>query len=189
METKGQMRARMKQKRDALNQSEVRQLSDRLCAIVKEQSWFTEAETVYFYYPLGKEADILPLAEAALNMGKQVAFPKVNGIAMEFYQIHALSEFSEGTFHVMEPMGQERICRQDALVLVPGLAFDGNGNRMGYGKGYYDRYFARYSMCRKIGISYEQQIISQVICDRYDIPMDALVTEQGVIITKGIREK
>ena len=67
-------------------------------------------------------------------------------------------------------------------VLVPGLAFDAQGRRMGYGKGYYDKYFARYSECIKVGICYAVQIIDEVPTSQYDITMDAVATEQGIYL-------
>ena len=82
----------------------------------------------------------------------------------------------------MEPIGQRKICKNDPLVLVPGLAFDAQGRRMGYGKGYYDKYFARYSECIKVGICYAVQIIDEVPTSQYDITMDAVATEQGIYL-------
>lgn len=177
-EDKRQLRTAAKQKRDALSPEKAAGWSGEICNILQAQTFFREAETVFFYYPLGNEVNLLSLAQTALDLGKQTAFPRVNGSDMEFYRVTDLDAFVEGTFHVMEPSGGEVICGKDALVLIPGLAFDASGNRMGYGKGYYDRYFARYPGCQKIGVCYEMQIVAEVPCGLYDIPMDAVVTEK-----------
>ena len=185
MASKQQLRVVLKRRRELLSPKETQQLSAKICENLQNQPSFLQADTVYFYYPLNTEANLLLLAEKALSMGKQIAFPRVNGTKMDFYQVNSLTEFTEGTFHVMEPTGQQKICQKDPLVLVPGLAFDLQGRRMGYGKGYYDKYFARYPDCMKIGICYAMQIIDEVPTSQYDIPMDAVATEQGWRDTHG----
>ena len=113
---------------------EVSQWSDKICRILEEQPCFMEPENICFYYPLGNEVNLLPLAERALQSGKRVSFPRVSGDDMEFYQVSDLQEFAEGAFYVMEPISRD-VMGGDALVFVPGLLFDGRGGRMGYGKG------------------------------------------------------
>lgn len=178
-EEKRKIRSEARQNRDLLSQAQIRLWSDMICENLQKQPFFKAAETIYFYYPLGSEVNLLPLAQRAMDLGKQAAFPRVNGSEMAFYQVSSLEEFAEGAFHVMEPVGDDVMDRTAALVFVPGLIFDSQGNRMGYGKGYYDRYFARYPDCRKVGICYGMQRISRVPCGEFDIPMDMVVTECG----------
>lgn len=180
MQEKNQIRFSFRQKRAALTELEVSLWSEKICEVLQRQPCFQEAEKIYFYYPLGNEANLLPLAAVALAQGKQTAFPRVDGDDMEFYQVHGLSEFALGAFGVMEPVGGEKISAEHGLVFVPGLVFDRVGGRMGYGKGYYDRYFARYPECFKLGICYQMQLIPQVPCDRHDVIMDGVVTEQRI---------
>lgn len=180
-DNKQKIRLDAKDKRDALSETQAAQWSAEICMILEGQPFFKDARTVYFYYPLGNEVNLLPLAQKALDMGKQAAFPRVAGSSMEFYQVASLKDFAEGAFHLMEPIGCDKMHAADALVFVPGLAFDAHGSRMGYGKGYYDRYFARYPGCRKIGICYNMQLALYVPCGAYDIPMEAVVTERGAI--------
>lgn len=179
-EYKRNLRTDMRQKRDSLSQAEIAQWSGQICKILQEQEFFRDAEQICFYYPLGNEANLLPLAGRALELGKQAAFPRVHGNDMAFYRVSSLKEFSEGAFHVMEPPGSEKMRVENALVFVPGLSFDSRGGRMGYGKGYYDRYFGGHSGCLKIGVCYEMQLIREVPCERHDIFMDAVVTERGI---------
>lgn len=180
-EHKRNLRADMKRKRDGISQEVRKRWSDEICRNLQEQPAFRKAETVCFYYPLGSEANLLPVAQTALDLGKQAVFPRVEGNEMEFYRVLSLEGFTEGAFHVMEPGGSEVVREPEMLVFVPGLAFDERGNRMGYGKGYYDRYLARTSGCQKIGVCYKMQIVPQAPCEEYDIRMDAVVTEQGII--------
>ncbi|MEY8390778.1 5-formyltetrahydrofolate cyclo-ligase [Lachnospiraceae bacterium 45-W7] len=178
MEDKNHIRFSFGKKRAALSESEVSLWSEKICEILQRQPCFQKAEKICFYYPLGNEVNLLPLAAAALAQGKQTAFPRVDGDHMDFYQVNSLTEFVPGTFGVMEPVGREKISAEQGLVFVPGLVFDGAGGRMGYGKGYYDRYFARCPECCKLGVCYEMQLIPQVPCDRNDVLMDGVVTEQ-----------
>lgn len=180
VQTKKQIRLSLKQKRSVLSDLEVRSLSETICDVLQKHLCFQNADKICLYYPLGKEVNLLPLASAALALRKQTAFPRVNDSELEFYQVQTLSEFVQGTFGVMEPVSSEKISAEHGLVLVPGLAFDTEGGRMGYGKGYYDRYFARYPECCKIGICYEMQLISKVPCDQHDVRMDGVATEQGL---------
>ena len=178
-DTKRKIRSEARQNRDSLTQSQIHRWSEEICEILQAQPFFQAAETVYFYYPLGSEANLLPLAQQALDLGKRTAFPRVDGNEMAFYQVSSLQAFAEGAFHVMEPVGDSMMDSAAALVFVPGLVFDSQGNRMGYGKGYYDRYFARYPGCRKVVVCYGMQKIPQVPCGKFDIPMDMVVTECG----------
>lgn len=188
-ESKRQLRTAAKQKRDALSQKEITRWSGEICRILEKQTFFKESGIICFYYPLGSEVDLLPLAQKAVDLGKQAAFPRVKGSEMKFYRVSDLEGFAEGAFHVMEPVGGEAIDSEEALVLVPGLIFDEYGNRMGYGKGYYDRYFAKYPGCRKIGVCYRMQVVTNIPCGEYDIPMEAVVTEYGILKPPGGSDK
>lgn len=179
---KRKIRSEARQNRDSLSQTQIRLWSEIICENLQAQPFFRVAEAVYFYYPLGSEVNLLPLAQITLDLGKQAAFPRVDGNDMAFYQVSGLEEFAEGAFHVMEPVGNDVMDRAAALVFVPGLVFDRQGNRMGYGKGYYDRYFARYPGCRKVGVCYGMQMSAQAPCGEFDIPMDMVFTECGAQI-------
>ena len=185
MERKQQIRAELKEKRDALPSEQrveySRQIYENLKAFVKIE----KPKVIYFYYPLGSEVNLLPLAEEFLTgtfmaERRTIAFPRTCGDMMEFYPVTSLSDFVEGRFHIMEPMGEVPLRETEPFVLVPGLGFDKKGNRMGYGKGFYDRYFARFPSCRKIGAAFETQLMEKIPSQSHDIVMDFVVTEKGV---------
>ena len=115
---KQQFRAVRKAARARLSQNQVQKASLEIAAKVQVCSWFRQAEWVYFYYPLGKEVNLLPLAQQALERGMQIAFPRVEGNEMGFYQVSSLADFREGFFHVMEPTGKHAIQEKSPLVLV-----------------------------------------------------------------------
>lgn len=182
METKQKIRALLKQRRESLSEEQALGLSRKTCEKIAAHPWFLAAEKVYFYHPLGKEVNLLPLAEQALTLGKKTAFPRTAGKSMEFYQVFSLADFKEGSFHVMEPEGNTLMTEEMPLVLVPGLGFDLQGGRLGYGGGYYDRYFSRYPRCRRLGTAYSIQIVEHLVREPHDIPMDGIATEQGIYL-------
>ena len=163
--------------RDLLPENEVCKRSKAIVESIVSSRLFLEAGTVFFYYPLRQEVDLLAAAARALEMGKLVGFPRTEGQEIRFYKVQSLEAFSEGRFHVMEPVGAQLIEEESPLILVPGVAFDEEKNRMGYGKGYYDRYLARAPQAVKVGVAYEMQIAPKICSKGYDIPMDYIVTE------------
>lgn len=183
---KKQARKELLERREAIPKEQAQLASAEICKKIEAHPWFAQAEAVYFYYPLGREVSLLPLAERALTLGMQVAFPRVRGEGMDFYEVTSLKGFCEGAFHVMEPAGGRRMQMEAPLVLVPGVGFDLQGTRMGYGKGYYDRYFARYPKCRKIGAAYEAQLAERLPRDAFDVPMDGIVTERNRLFFTSI---
>ena len=178
MQKKQQIRAVLKEKRDHLSQEQIITYSERICEKILNYILAKNPEMVFFYYPLGKEVNLLPLADKLLTSGKKIAFPRTSGEDMDFYQSTSLSDFQKGAFGIMEPIGETMLEEPEAMILVPGLGFDKKGNRIGYGKGFYDRYFTRFPDTQKLGIAYEVQILEELPADEYDIPMDRIVTER-----------
>lgn len=135
---------------------------------------------IYGYYPHGKEVSLIGLYHWILEQKIPLAFPRVSGMDMEFYQVRSMEEFSEGSFHIMEPEQNCPLAVWDtSICLVPGSVFDKQGNRYGYGKGYYDRYFDGHQQLCRIGVAYEQQIEDRILTEPTDIKMDAVVTEDA----------
>lgn len=182
---KKMIRTRKKAARDGLSAGERERHSHVICEALWQLPLIREAQAVYCYAPLGSEVDIWELAERLWAAGKQVAFPRVLGndpAEMEFYEVRSKSELAEGAFHVLEPAddGRPPVDRKGAVVLVPGVAFDTSGARCGYGKGYYDRYFAAHPELVRIGVSFACQLSEELsdCCTEKDIRLDYVQTEQ-----------
>ncbi len=178
-----------KRTRDAMSESLVQELSLKISSNVLEWEPYRQAETIFFYYPLGKEVSLLYVMQDALRHGKRIAFPKTTGDAMDFYEITDLDLLKEGSFHVMEPesRGKKAVSCNPDLCFVPGIAFDHAGGRFGYGRGYYDRYFAdplRQAATTRIGCAYECQISENLPVSDWDVRMDYLLTEKGIVKRK-----
>lgn len=190
------VRERHKALRSAMTAEEVRAKSGTICKRLLASDWYGECTTIYGYYPLGKEVDPLAFLAQALRDGKTVALPVTGERAMqkcfnsedaeqdsrmEFCRITSLSQVAEGSFHVMEP---EEMCpliqAEDAVAIVPGVAFDRTGNRYGYGRGYYDRYFARFPGVRRMALAYENQMEEQLVTLTTDVRMERIYTEGGI---------
>lgn len=185
METKQQIRARFRKMRDDMPKYAADELSRRICGHILGWNRYQSAERILFYYPLGNEVSLLGVMQDALAAGRRVAFPKVLGESMEFYEISDLKQLQEGSFHVMEPFvqdGAQPVRWADGLCFVPGTAFDKSGGRLGYGKGYYDRYFADKSGIVLAGCAYECQITAHLPTETWDLKMDLLVSENGWIL-------
>lgn len=163
-----------------MSPEEVNRLSGQICRNLLESSLFSEAQYIYAYYPLGNEADICPVLDEAWKSGKRVAFPKVFGETMRFFEVKSFDHLSPGTFGVMEPEEGCPVDWENPLVFTPGVAFDRNGNRMGYGKGYYDRYFGSRPGAVMLGVAYELQVTEKIPVGVYDRVLDGVVTENGV---------
>lgn len=184
---KGLLRKQKKTERDALPLNERKKYSHEICEALGKLTLLTEAKAVYCCAPIGSEVDLWELTEQLWAMGKQVAFPRVckdQTDTMEFFEVSSRRELVEGTFHVPEPLsdGRKPVDWKGALVLVPGVVFDPSGRRCGYGKGYYDKYFAAHPELVRIGISYETQLSENLAAcwEETDVPLDYVLTEKAL---------
>lgn len=194
MESKNQIRREVMWKRDALSREEREAKSREICQRLLEFPVFRESDVVAGYFPVRSEVDLSPLLEFSLGEGKPLLLPRVSGDDMEFYRVSDLQSLVEGPFHVMEPgvAGNEvslpaflkRLRSASGVsvcVLTPGVAFSGTGFRIGYGRGYYDRYFPRLFgsglQVKAIGIAYELQVLDDFSGEETDWKMNYVVTE------------
>lgn len=191
METKQQIRARHISIRNAMDEAEVLRFSSGISQNLKKFFYNVknlEKYGVYGYYPCQKEAALFKLYAWLLNEKIPLAFPRVSGEVMDFYRVSSMEDFVEGAFHIMEPKQScEKACFLQAFCCVPGSVFDYAGNRLGYGKGYYDRYFSEHSSLYRIGIAYENQLENSLHTEKHDIKMQSIVTEKKMYLI-GMKE-
>jgi 5-formyltetrahydrofolate cyclo-ligase len=187
--TKKDIRRKYRVLRDQMGQDTVNVLSEQICDRLLHSSLYAQATCIFAYYPLGNEVDIRQVVTQAWKDGKQVAFPKVFGDEMRYFLIEDFSKLHPGSFGVMEPEETNPVNWEDALVLTPGVAFDRSGNRMGFGKGYYDRYFAQHRGCKMVGVAYELQMAEELPTQEHDIVLPFLVTEEKLWETRTAFQK
>lgn len=180
------VRLRHRKIRDEMPQWEAKRASRTICERLFKTEWYADCTWIYGYYPLGSEVDCLHFLKKALRDGKHVALPRTEQklsfaveCHMDFYEITSIEQVEKGRFGVLEPNPESPLVQQqDAVVLVPGVAFDKKGNRYGYGKGYYDRYFARFPKLHKFALAYEHQLEEALRVSETDVRMDAIYTER-----------
>ncbi|MCR5273027.1 MAG: 5-formyltetrahydrofolate cyclo-ligase [Lachnospiraceae bacterium] len=149
-----------------------KEICDRLYDIAKDRN------IVFCYAAIGSEVNLEDLYKRLLEMGKKLAFPKVNGKDMSFFAVDDLTKLTPGTFNVPEPdEGCEKIYPKKDIFFVPGLCFSRDGSRIGYGAGYYDRYFKQYGECLKVGVCFNNQLDDDFVKDEFDISMDRIVCD------------
>jgi len=141
----------------------------------------SRAKRVLLYCPIKGEPDLSPLFEKLLESGKKLVLPKVEGEDLLLLELEDTLCLSEGTFNIPEPQHGVKIEPEMLdLAVVPGIAFDREGFRVGFGKGYYDRLLERVS-APKVGVAYSFQVLIRVPRDVWDKPVDIIVTEKEVI--------
>lgn len=143
---------------------------------------FREAATIALYAPIQQEVQTGLVASEALKAGKKLLYPAVVGADMEFRTVEALSELAPGRFGIPEPGGEPRDPSEADLIVIPGVAFDFFGRRIGYGKGYYDKALHRLEGSgRLVGFCYDFQLFEVIAGEPHDVTMDLIVTELRVV--------
>ncbi len=137
-----------------------------------------EANNILIYVSLDMEVDTKVLINKLWNLNKNIYVPKVEGSIINFYKIDSFNDLVIGSFGVLEPI-TNIIYKDDnnSCCIIPGLFFDKNNNRLGYGGGYYDRFLENKNIY-KIGICFSTFIVDNLITDKYDIKMDEVITER-----------
>ena len=139
---------------------------------------YLDAKTIAFYYSTSDEVDTENLIAYTFLKEKTVLLPKVVGKQMVFLKVYETTKYQKSKFGIKEPISTEEYDpSQIDLFIVPGVAFDIKGNRLGYGGGYYDRYLCL-SDAPKLGLAFEEQIINSIPTDENDIQMDIVQTEK-----------
>jgi len=149
---------------------------------------FTRAECIALYAPAHNETDTAGILEAAFTAGKRVLYPAVCGHHMVFRQVEGLHCLQEGCFGILEPCptGIDHLADEPDLIVVPGVAFDRHGHRVGYGKGYYDRFLLHPGRsAHLVGLCHDFQLVAADIpAEEHDIRMEIIVTDQRVVRIK-----
>jgi len=149
---------------------------------------YAQADCIALYAPAHNETDTELLLAAALHAGKRVLYPAVCGHQMVFRRVERIEALQKGAFGIMEPCptGADHQVDKADLIVVPGVAFDLTGHRIGYGKGFYDR-FLHHPGCTAhlIGLCHDFQLtVGRIPFDAHDIPMEIIVSDKRVIRTR-----
>lgn len=179
------LREEMRKRRAALTEADRELKSREILRRLVSLNEYKSANLVLSYVSLPYEVDTFALLDCAVRDGKKVAVPRcVNGKPhINFYYISSLEDLSEGSFGILEPEpNPEKLCRsRTGLCVLPGLSFDRRGTRLGYGKGYYDRFLQNFKGTM-VGICFSEVLSkSPIPRGRFDVPAEIIVTEKEII--------
>lgn len=180
---KRELRSRMRSVRALLPASARAERSRAATQRVIELTEFVGAQTIVAFSAIQKETDPAELLAAARASGKRVGLPRVVEELLALHEFRDVSELQEGAFGVLEPSASAPvIAPADVdLVIVPGLAFDVRGHRLGYGRAFYDRLLPSMTKAFRLGFAYDFQLVMELPNDAHDIPMHAIATDQQVL--------
>lgn len=170
---KKELRRMIREKKRAMTAAQIETASARLAELFYETDYYKNASVIYGYLPYNQEVRTTAILAQALRDGKRVAVPKVYGDTMRFIYLDDLSKVETGYSGIPEPVEDGPVAEnENALVLMPGLAFDKNGNRMGYGGGFYDKFLAEEPNHPTVALCYGFQMVDTIPSEEYDIPVD-----------------
>lgn len=181
--TKEEARKEMRQRRKMLSSHERAERNRRIRENLLGLEEMQRAENIFPFVSYGTEADTMELIAIFLKQGKSVAVPKVKGLEMEFYQITGLDQLAPGYRGIPEPPATRRVQGENGVMLLPGLAFDRERHRVGYGGGFYDRYLADKAgkELLTVAIAYDFQVVERLSVEAFDRRPDILVTDRRVL--------
>lgn len=170
------LRRTIRDKKRSMTEAEIVQRSEALGRMLAATEVYRRAETIYGYLPYNQEVRTVPMLEQALRDGKRVAVPKCYGDEMKFIYLDDLSQVAKGYAGIPEPIADGPVAEDEtALVLMPGLAFDPKGHRIGYGGGFYDRFLAREPNHPTLALCYDFQVLPALDTEVHDIPVDQVL--------------
>ncbi len=173
---KQQLRQAIRQRKRAMTQEEIEDRSRSLCEKFLNSDNYRRCTCLYGYLPYNQEVRTWPILHQALADGKKVAVPKVYGDEMKFIYLTDLTQVAAGYAGIPEPIADDPVAeQQDALVLMPGLAFDPQGHRIGYGGGFYDKFLSREPGHPTVALCYEFQMVDHLETEQFDIPVDTVI--------------
>lgn len=176
--TKQELRTEMKNLRKSLDDATIEKKSDEIFENLKNLSFFNEAEHIMSFMTFNSEVDTQKINESVLEEDKKLLLPRVvNKITMLAIENDGL--FERSALGILEPCGEDYHEEID-FIIVPGLAFDLEGNRLGYGRGYYDRFFEKYPRAIRCAICFSEQIVELVPTEEHDKKMDYIITEKNI---------
>ena len=173
---KQELRQAIRARKRAMTEEDILRRSEILAEKFARSNAYRAAKTIYGYLPYNQEVRTVPMLRRALEEGKRVAVPKVYGDDMKFIYLDDLSQVAKGYAGIPEPVADGPVAQDEtALVLMPGLAFDRAGHRIGYGGGFYDKFLAREPHHPTVALCYDFQVIEHLETEEFDIPVDQVI--------------
>jgi 5-formyltetrahydrofolate cyclo-ligase len=188
-ELKDRTRKILRERKDAMMPQDRLEKSHRICRHLMDL--IKSGETVMVFTSKEKEVNTEPLINSLFKQGNPVVVPIIEKeeISLRLSYLRDFSALVPSTFGVPEPIGSEIPAAADDVdtIILPMLGFDRKGGRIGYGAGYYDRFLAKHGNMRKIGVAFACQEVDSLPVDENDMPMDYIITEDGIVYRKTER--
>ena len=174
---KKEMRAQIRAKKRAMTEAQIVSASKRLAEQFLSCELYRKAQTIYGYLPYNQEVRTVSMLEQAIRDGKRVAVPKCYGSDMKFIYIDDfVNQVAPGYANIPEPIADGPVADdKTALVLMPGMAFDPQGHRIGYGGGFYDRFLADEPDHPTLALCYGFQMVEHLETEEFDIPVNQVI--------------
>ncbi|MFW9601583.1 MAG: 5-formyltetrahydrofolate cyclo-ligase [Prevotella sp.] len=175
---KAELRKNIRERKRQFTSKMLGELSLMLINKLLENDKIKEANTILMYYSMPDEVNTHQVVDTLVALGKKVLLPVViNGEELEIREYKDKNDLKEGiAYHIMEPVGEKyNDYKNIDVAVVPGMSFDDNGNRLGRGKGYYDRFLKQIPQAYKIGICFNFQKVKAVPTEETDIKMDEVI--------------
>ncbi len=188
-EMKDSLRKKILSERSAITDPERTAYQESIISRFLSLASYRFADTVLLYYPIKDEIDMLSVAASAIKAGKKVAFPRCDSenFTMTYHIVSSLDDLTGGTYGIPEPSPSLPIYtpspEKNDLIVVPAVCFDKQGYRIGYGRGYYDRYLCSFGGTA-VGVTFHKLLQSALPRGRFDRRVDILLTEKGAFATK-----
>lgn len=179
---KDKLRTKMRHLRQNIAPEEKIEKSRTIRKTLENTKSFQTAERILFYASKQNEVSTTQWIQDALAAGKKIYLPKVNNDHLLICPIQSWEDLKEGSFGILEPCEnlEPSHPKELDLILVPGLAFDKKGNRMGYGKGFYDR-LLKQTKALRIGLAFKEQIVDELPVEDHDEAVDLVITDETII--------
>ena len=173
---KKELRSCIRQQKRAMTTTQIEEKSRMLGQLFAQSKLYQQAKTIYGYLPYNQEVRTVPMLQKALEDGKRVAVPKVYGDEMRFIYLTDLTAVETGYAGIPEPIADDPVADDPtALVLMPGLAFDPAGHRIGYGGGFYDKFLQQEPEHPTLALCYDFQMLTSLETEEHDIPVDCVL--------------
>ena len=175
---KTEIRSKILRSRNNLSEDRIKNMSNIIISTFKDKFLSKEYETMCVYVSKDSEVFTHELINYLLD-SKNVLVPYIDNV-LKVSRIISFSELKKGKFGILEPKEKVEYQGKINLVIVPGVAFDEHGNRLGYGGGYYDNFLKNCSVLR-VAFAYEEQIVQAIPAEEHDITMNYIITERRII--------
>ena len=170
------LRREIREKKREMTPIQIEEASADLARQFLATTVYREAEAIYGYLPYNQEVRTEPILLQAIKDGKRVAVPKVYGDTMRFIYLEDLAQVETGYAGIPEPVADGPIAEdRKALVLMPGLAFDPAGHRIGYGGGFYDKFLSAEPTHPTVALCYDFQMFDRLETEEFDVPVDLVL--------------